>query len=688
MRARLGSRLAAGYLVSALLFLLVLLGYPLSGQAATAEDIAEGGRIYREKCLACHSIGKGVRLGPDLRDIHKRRDREWLTRFVTDPKGMSESDPEAQKLMAEWKGRVMQPSNLSTMQNDQVLAFIEEQSAILASAVAAVAPAAPLYVAAAIPAQPAPAQPVPAAVPAQAAAAQPTPAQADQSHTALPLSDQEFERAKQIFFDRCAGCHGLLRAGATGPDIEPKRAEELGEEAIQVLLTHGLPGGMPAFGQEGILSPEDVDLMTRYLFKTPPEPPQRPLAMIQASWKLHVPVAARPKAPQTKRDWQNYFGIILRDVGKVAIVDGSTKELLAVIDTGFAIHILRSSTTGRYFYAIGRDGKVTMIDLWPEKPQLVAEVQGCYDARSVDASKYKGYEDKLIIEGCYWPPQYVVMDGLTLEPKVVVDVTTPTYDTNQPIKENRVASIVASHDGPYWIVSLKESGHVAVVDYSKPGFPMTSKIPTERFLHDGGWDHTGRYFMVAANTREQMVIVDVKTQKMVTKFKTGARPHPGRGANWEDPEFGWVNATPHIGEGKLSIYGADPDKKPQHAWKVVREVKLPATGSLFVKTHPRSPWVWIDSPMSNVPTATRDVCVYSKKSGQIEKCWSVSDHDRVVHFDYNRAGSEVWVSVWGKQGELVVYDDKTLQEKARIKGDWLVTPTGKFNVYNTAHDVY
>src|SRR3990172_7246947 len=355
MRARLGSRLAAGYLVSALLFLLVLLGYPLSGQAATAEDIAEGGRIYREKCLACHSIGKGVRLGPDLRDIHKRRDREWLTRFVTDPKGMSESDPEAQKLMAEWKGRVMQPSNLSTVQNDQVLAFIEEQSAILASAVAAVPPAAPLYVAAAIPAQPAPAQPVPAAVPAQAAAAQPTPAQADQSHTALPLSDQEFERAKQIFFDRCAGCHGLLRAGATGPDIEPKRAEELGEEAIQVLLTHGLPGGMPAFGQEGILSPEDVDLMTRYLFKTPPEPPQRPLAMIQASWKLHVPVAARPRAPQTKRDWQNYFGIILRDVGKVAIVDGSTKELLAVIDTGFAIHILRSSTTGRYFYAIGRD---------------------------------------------------------------------------------------------------------------------------------------------------------------------------------------------------------------------------------------------------------------------------------------------------------------------------------------------
>ena len=63
-----------------------------------------------------------------------------------------------------------------------------------------------------------------------------------------------------------------------------------------------------------------------------------------------------------------------------------------------------------------------------------------------------------------------------------------------------------------------------------------------------------------------------------------------------------------------------------------------------------------------------------------------------MHFEYNKAGDEVWVSVWGKMGEagktgeIVVYDDKTLEEKARIKD--LVTPTGKFNVYNTVQDLY
>jgi nitrite reductase (NO-forming)/hydroxylamine reductase len=70
----------------------------------------------------------------------------------------------------------------------------------------------------------------------------------------------------------------------------------------------------------------------------------------------------------------------------------------------------------------------------------------------------------------------------------------------------------------------------------------------------------------------------------------------------------------------------------------------------------------------------------------------VTDYGRAVYFEYNKEGTQVWVSVWGnadrpdKVGELVIHDDATLEEVARIPD--LVTPTGKFNVYNTVHDVY
>jgi nitrite reductase (NO-forming) / hydroxylamine reductase len=501
-----------------------------------------------------------------------------------------------------------------------------------------------------------------------------------------PLLDEaQFALATRIYFDRCAGCHGTLRTGATGPSLLPEKMGQLGTANLKFLLTNGTSKGMPPYG--GTLSAVEIDAVAKFLQMPPPQPPQRPLEEIRESWKLLVPVAQRPTAPVTTRDWQNFFGVILRDSGQVAIVDGTTHELVKVLNTGFAVHILRSSQDGRYFFSVGRDGLVTMIDLWPEEPTTVASAQGCSDARSVDASKFTGYEGKYVIEGCFWPAQYVIFDGQTLEPLQVVAVPMTVLDTTEELSENRVAAIVASHHDPVWVVNLKESGHVAIVDYSKPGFPITTKITTSRFLHDGGWDRTGRYFMTAANMSNNMVVVDVKEQKLAAIFSTGNKPHPGRGANWLHPTFGYVNATPHLGEGKLAVYGTDPVGSPENAWKVVENITVPS-GGLFVKTHPNSPWVWVDATMNSDPETAKSICVYSKAQAQVHRCWKVSENGKAVHFEYNREGTQVWVSVWDKAGELVVYDDQSLDEVKRITGSWLITPTGKFNVENTSRDIY
>jgi nitrite reductase (NO-forming)/hydroxylamine reductase len=62
---------------------------------------------------------------------------------------------------------------------------------------------------------------------------------------------------------------------------------------------------------------------------------------------------------------------------------------------------------------------------------------------------------------------------------------------------------------------------------------------------------------------------------------------------------------------------------------------------------------------------------------------------RAVHMEYNKAGNEVWVSYFmGEKSAVVIYDDKTLGVKNILQGDWVENPTGKFNVYNTTHDIY
>src|SRR3546814_13220956 len=90
----------------------------------------------------------------------------------------------------------------------------------------------------------------------------------------------------------------------------------------------------------------------------------------------------------------NIFAVTLRDSGEVALIDGDTKKIVNIIKTGYAVHISRLSDSGRYVYTIGRDGRLDLIDLWMKVPDRVAEIKIGLEARSVETSKYKGYEDK------------------------------------------------------------------------------------------------------------------------------------------------------------------------------------------------------------------------------------------------------------------------------------------------------
>ncbi len=117
---------------------------------------------------------------------------------------------------------------------------------------------------------------------------------------------------------------------------------------------------------------------------------------------------------------------------------------------------------------------------------------------------------------------------------------------------------------------------------------------------------------------------------------------------------------------------------------MVREVTLPAAGSLFVKTHPNSPWVLFDMTLS--ADYDRQICAYAKATATLDRCFNVATTGKATHFEFNIDGSQVWVSDWATDGAAVILDGVTLEQIDRLEG--LQTPTGKFNVYNTAHEVY
>ncbi|MCF6210732.1 MAG: nitrite reductase [Gammaproteobacteria bacterium] len=508
------------------------------------------------------------------------------------------------------------------------------------------------------------------------------------------MSETEFNQGTKLYFERCAGCHGVLRKGATGKPLTTDITLERGTETLNAMITYGTEGGMPGWELE--LNAKDIEILARYLQHEPPQPPEKGMAEIKKTWKLIIPPNKRPTKPMNNYNLENIFSVTLRDAGQVALIDGDTKKIISVVNTGYAVHISRLSASGRYIYVIGRDGKVVMIDLWMEKPGEVAELHPCMEARSVETSKFKGWEDKYGIVGCYWPPQYVITDGQTLEP-LRIEGTRGMDVNNEYHPEPRVAAIIASHEKPEFIVNIKEAGKILAVDYSDLENLKVTSINAALFLHDGGWDRTHRYFMSAANKSNIISVVDSKTSKLVKNIEVGEIPHPGRGANFTHAKYGPVWATSHLGDDSIAIIGTDPVNHKQHAWKVVDNLTGLGGGSLFIKTHPTSKNLWVDAPLNPDSETFGSVAVFDiddLKAG-FKTINVVKDAGltggRAVQPEYNAAGDEVWISIWNGETEtsaIVVYDDKTRKVKNIIKDERLVTPTGKFNVKNTQNDIY
>lgn len=159
---------------------------PARAQASAAQA-AEGETIFKTLCAACHTVGGGALVGPDLAGVTERRPREWLLRWIQEPDRMlAAGDPTAQQLLAEFHNVPMPNLGIDASKAAALLAFLGSGSTVAA-------------------AQPAALPPGDATV-----------------GKALFVGERRFENGGPP----CMGCHsiaglGALGGGALGPDLTP-----------------------------------------------------------------------------------------------------------------------------------------------------------------------------------------------------------------------------------------------------------------------------------------------------------------------------------------------------------------------------------------------------------------------------------------------------------------------------------
>lgn len=104
--------------------------------APELRQISEGEKLFRTRCVACHTIGVQLSsgsqkpsIGPDLLNVTRNRDRAWVTRFIAEPdKMIAEKDPLAMALMAQYNNLPMPNLRLTDVEIEALLTYIEEES--------------------------------------------------------------------------------------------------------------------------------------------------------------------------------------------------------------------------------------------------------------------------------------------------------------------------------------------------------------------------------------------------------------------------------------------------------------------------------------------------------------------------------------------------------------------------------
>jgi len=100
-----------------------------SGFTVDAALAAQGKKVYANKCSTCHTIGQGVRAGPDLLGVVERRDQTWLKSWLKDPTPMLQNDSLAMALLAAAKGVKMPNMKLSERDIDAVMHYMAQETA-------------------------------------------------------------------------------------------------------------------------------------------------------------------------------------------------------------------------------------------------------------------------------------------------------------------------------------------------------------------------------------------------------------------------------------------------------------------------------------------------------------------------------------------------------------------------------
>ncbi len=480
-----------------------------------------------------------------------------------------------------------------------------------------------------------------------------------------------------LFQKHCSECHGKDRLGIIGPALLPQNLKHVRRKNAKRTIVNGLEATqMPPFGE--VLTDEQIDALVKMIYTPLSYIPKWDAGDITKS-RILTPAKIITDKPQWKADPMNIFVVVETGDHSISILEGDTFERMHRFKSRYALHGGPKFTSdGRYVYFGSRDGWITKFDLYTLT--VVAEVRAGINMRNIAVSS----DNKTVIAANYLPHTLVLLNADDLSLTKII----PVKNRNGT---SRVSAVYNAAPRNSFIAALKDINEVWEIPYNnhsawkgwqhdyredsgdretKNSFPIRRiklKEPLDDFFFNQSYDALmGSSRGVDKKSRKGQVI-DMTLGKKIAELDLPGMPHLGSGITFEH-QGRRVMATPNLRGGDISVIDIGN-------WKVVKKIKTLGPG-FFMRSHENTPYAWAGVFFG--PHKDK-MHIIDKRTLKIVKTLQPEPGKTFAHVEFTKNGSHALVSLWEKDGALMIYDAKTFELVKRIA---MSKPSGKYNVHN------
>ena len=447
------------------------------------------------------------------------------------------------------------------------------------------------------------------------------------------------EVGKELYNLHCASCHHEERIGRDGPPLIPKFLRKYKINALSNKIKNGFPQTlMPKFE---FLNPYELLQIARYI-KTPVD---ANFTWNQDKIRGSITSFEDKFAPLDIQDIEQVLPVVERDGDQVWVMEGTkvlSKFYLDNVHGG-----IKYTMDGENIYVPTRDGWVQRYSL--KSGQRMNKVRPCINLRNVSLSR----DGKNVFATCLLPEQMVVLDSQSMIPKKVTKLN------------GKVSALYEFYSKDEAIFTFRNKPLLATVDTQT--FDITYKDikePIEDFFIDPFED-----FMIGTARRGKVLSVyDLNKDQYVFEHKMEGMPHLFSATYWYN-NGNFYFGTPHIRKPYVTIW-------KMYDWKFEKQVNIGGDG-FFVKTHPYTPYLWADNGSDELVLIDKDS--YALKKIVPRK------NQQYIHTEYSGDGKIAYLSIYERDGAIVVIDTKTFKELASYDAN---IPVGKYNFINKNRQFY